>query len=241
MENVQNFLKSLFCANLITKSHNQGVKEQGLAEDVRESPSYPGMKSYYRIHVVDCNITIEDDEDLQEEFQITEGETEPFQVRELTGDKHVFEWVDEKKAREEYKVFLDIEKANVDSSASIFENLGLPKFAADNDWSADMLKAMLESYKVELPANAADLEPLVAELKACDICLVENSSVGQLVAVQTVLKAKESEDGGVVRTYENALTAGKRLGLPAEKQEHSWKHVAHTAVPALQVVMRQVT
>jgi len=196
-------------------------------------------------------------------------------------------------AREVYirglaQVFLDIEKANVDSSASIFENLGLPKFAADNDWSADMLKAMLESYKVELPANAADLEPLVAELKvsifasstvtksvyhgdgrvhvprdsrnffdcdtilstltsfptnkqACDICLVENSSVGQLVAVQTVLKAKESEDGGVVRTYENALTAGKRLGLPAEKQEHSWKHVAHTAVPALQVVMRQVT
>jgi len=106
MENVQNFLKSLFCANLITKSHNQGVKEQGLAEDVRESPSYPGMKSYYRIHVVDCNITIEDDEDLQEEFQITEGETEPFQVRELTGDKHVFEWVDEKKAREEYKVLI---------------------------------------------------------------------------------------------------------------------------------------
>ena len=32
------------------------LREDGVAEDVRVSPSYPGLKSYYKVHVVPCMI-----------------------------------------------------------------------------------------------------------------------------------------------------------------------------------------
>ena len=82
------------------KIDEANLPESGIGEDRRDSPSYPGIMSVYKVHIIPCEIDLNNmDEDLLEEFCLEGGDGGTFHTTEVTGDKHKFTWMNEGEAK----------------------------------------------------------------------------------------------------------------------------------------------
>eukprot|EP00397_Hematodinium_sp_SG-2012_P016775 GEMP01017126.1.p1 GENE.GEMP01017126.1~~GEMP01017126.1.p1 ORF type:complete len:429 (+),score=102.68 GEMP01017126.1:107-1393(+) len=161
-----------------------------VTEDIRESPSYPGLKSYYRIYIVPAEIdTSQADEGLLAEFGLPSEE--PFSTHEVTGDKHMWEWVEEERAKEIGALSLD--KPKSEQGPSKFEGL---VSALDNLWEdSATLKELMNEYQIDASSG---VELIQKDLEAGNVVILENSSINKIVIVKDVISIRAKKDSDVL-------------------------------------------
>jgi hypothetical protein len=239
------------------------LPDAGVAEDTRVSPSYPGLTSVYRVHIIPCEILLEElDEDFAEELGLASNSDPDFVITEITGDKHAFRWMSTAEAASMGSMpSLEMpEKSNFDSL--------VPCESDDFNWTRTQLTQLLDGYGIKYDGTDAEttsknVDTFLDELKRGEVSLWENSSVGDgapnLYSIKTVLfvrimrqgelwldsnvnlpmltlKSHESLKAGVARMgtqYEAPLTT---LNLPG--REVSWGETVHTSISGLPMIVR---
>jgi len=191
-------------------------------EDIRESPSYPGMKSCYRIFIVPVELDMPSmDEDLLADLGLPENAE--FTSHEVTGDKHNWAWMDIEAAEKCGALSFD----SVEAQPTKFDAF---KPAMENGWDdGAVLKSLLDLYEID---DAGGLQVLQNELKEGKLQLLENSSVNSMIVVKNLVALRAAKDG-------NLLCDMDHKSLPTI--ESSRNNIKLAAQKLLEVVDGQVS
>lgn len=238
------------------------LPDTGVAEDVRVSPSYPGLSSVYRVHIVPCEIKIgELDDDFLEELCLMDDKGGDFKTTEVTGDKHSFEWMSYDKAKE-LGAMPDLKMPEI----SNFDAL-LPISNDDFNWSKSQITTLLDGYKISYKTDTTDatnknLENFTLELKNRELSIWENSSLqeNKVYGIKTVLYVKTGKDGELfldangrlpkitLKGHESFRAGAKRLakeynapmGGEVKAINVCWRSGNHNQITGLPMIVREV-
>lgn len=233
------------------------IDKESVIEDIRVSPSYPGLKSCYTIYIVPAEIvTDEATPELMSEFGLP-AET-GFASHEVTGDKHVWEWITLEKADEIGALSHD--KSLAERAPSQF---GRYVPAIENVWEdPQLVRQWLEMYHID-PQNG--FEALHKDLQAGTLSLLENSSINQMVCVKDRVSIRAINNGSTLidttknelptidrNTHDNVKKAAEKLVEKLNRDnalnlssrlkvnnEFIFREEAYPAVPSLQMIIRQ--
>jgi len=233
------------------------IDKESVIEDIRESPSYPGLKSCYTIYIVPAEIvTDEATPELMSEFGLPDESD--FVSHEVTSDKHIWEWITLDKAAEIGALSHD--KPLDERAPSQFGNY-VP--AIENVWEdPQSVRQWLEMYQID-PKDG--FEALHKDLQAGTLTLLENSSINEMVCVKDRVSIRAVNNGSTLidtsihglpvidrNPYDNVKKAAEKLvhklnaenglNLPCQlkvNNEFIFREVAYPAVPSLQMIIRQ--
>lgn len=168
-----------------------------LFEEVQDSPSYPGMNTVYRKHIVE-GIVCTKDQKVLERIGVPKGET--WTCEGDRKDTKYWEWWTQKQCTEK----------NVKLNAAVAKATFSGLVQAPIGFSEENVKDYLVKYNINLDAfgqgSAKTLGQIAQEMSQGESCLMENSS-GKVVRVTDVCVLRLSEQ-----------PPGKRILVETEQQ-----------------------